>query len=305
MSPVSPPADKRFRRAHVRPGRRRRWRSLLRPFIKYGVLASVTLYALYRGGAVVADARALKIDEIAVRGNVQLSSGAVIAALSGLRGQNILWSDLRAWRERLLASPWVKEAALRRVLPSTIEVVVREREPIGLGRLHGALYLVDDEGAVIDKYGPLYADFDLPIIDGLSIASSDTQGGAVDGTRTELAARLISSLRSSPEVGDRLSQVDVSDARNAAVILSDDPALIYVGAERFLPRLQSYLQLSKTMKERVLGANFDYVDLRFDDHVYVGLAGKARANRAASTPMGQAPPIEKVGAPADARKRRR
>ncbi len=294
MSPVSAPSDKRFRRAHVRPVRRRRWRALLKPFITYGALTSVTLYALYRGGAVVADARALRIDEIAVRGNVQLSSGAVMATLSGLRGQNILLSDLHAWRERLLASPWVKEAALRRVLPSTIEVVVREREPIGLGRLHGALYLVDDEGTVIDAYGPLYAGFDLPIIDGLSTVPSGREGSAVDGTRAQLAARLISSLRSSPDVGNRLSQVDVSDARNAAVILSDDPALIYVGAERFLPRLQSYLQLSKTMKERVLGADFDYVDLRFDDHVFVGLAGKSRT-RASSAPRGQAPPAARVG----------
>ncbi len=53
-----------------------------------------------------------------------------------------------------------------------------------------------------------------------------------------------------------------------------------------------------------IGAAFDYVDLRFDDHVYVGLAGKARA-RASSTPMGQAPPAGRAGAPAGARKRRR
>ena len=47
---------------------------------------------------------------------------------------------------RLLASPWVRDAALRRSLPSTVEVVVAEREPIGIGRIGGELYLVDERG---------------------------------------------------------------------------------------------------------------------------------------------------------------
>ena len=88
--------------------------------------------------------------------------------LTGLRGENIVWTDLAAWRRRLLSSPWVRDAALRRSLPSTVEVMVWERAPIGIGRINGELYLVDEHGVVIDEYGPKYADLDLPIIDGLT-----------------------------------------------------------------------------------------------------------------------------------------
>ena len=88
--------------------------------------------------------------------------------LSGLRGESLVWTDLDRWRQRLLASPWVRDAALRRSLPSTVEVVVWERQPIGIGRLNDGMYLVDDRGAIIDQYGPRYADLDLPIVDGLS-----------------------------------------------------------------------------------------------------------------------------------------
>ena len=78
-----------------------------------------------------------------------------------------MWTDLEAWRAQLLASPWVKDAVLRRTLPSTVEIVVSERTPTVIGRIDGRLFLVDEQGFVIDQFGPRYASFDLPIVDGL------------------------------------------------------------------------------------------------------------------------------------------
>lgn len=272
MSPIAVSADKRFRRAHVKPARKRgRFRSLARPIAKYCALVAVALLAFYRGGAVVAEAPVLRIDNILVRGNHRLAGERVLAILDGLRGENIVWTDLDVWRERLLTSPWVRDATFRRSLPSTIEVVIAEREPIGIGRLRGRLFLVDERGSIIDEYGPQYADFDLPIIDGL--AASKGAATETDDERGGLAARLILSLRSKPNLARMLSQVDVTDLHNAAVILNGDQAVIYVGDDRFLPRLESYLDLSAALRERV--ANIDYVDLRFEDRIYVRPAAKA------------------------------
>jgi cell division protein FtsQ len=266
----------------VKPARKRGpWRVLVRPLIKYGVVTLAAAYTVYSAAAVIARARVLRIDHIVVRGNKQLSSGEVIAVLNGLRGENIVWADLTAWRRRLLSSPWVRDAALRRSLPSTVDVMVSERAPIGIGRINSGLYLVDDRGVVIDEYGPKYADVDLPIIDGLT-ASADASTAA-DESRAGLAARVVAALWPQPSVARRLSQIDVTDLHNAAVILSGDPAVIYVGEDRFLQRLQSYLDLSAALRARV--PDIDYVDLRFDDRIYVRPAGKvgkggtARASR--------------------------
>jgi cell division protein FtsQ len=279
MSPVAAPADRRFRRAHVKPTRKRGpWRVLVSPLIKYGFVTLAAVYAVYRGAAVVAHARVLRIDHIVVRGNQRLSSGEVLAVLNGLRGENIVRADLTAWRRRLLSSPWVRDAALRRSLPSTVEVMVSERAPIGIGRIRGELYLVDDRGVVIDEYGPQYADVDLPIVDGLNL--SPDASTAADGSRAELAARVVAALWPQPSVARRLSQIDVTDLHNAAVILSGDPAVIYVGEDRFLQRLQSYIDLSAALRLQV--HDIDSVDLRFDDRIYVrpvakpGKSGTAR-----------------------------
>jgi cell division protein FtsQ len=271
---VAAPSDRRFRRAHLKPaGKRRSWRSIARPVLRYGLVALGLLYGAYRGSSVVAHARMLQVEDIVVRGNERLSKGDVLAVLTGLRGESLVWTDLDKWRRRLLASPWVRDAALRRSLPSTVEVVVLEREPIGVGRINGDMYLVDDRGVVIDQFGPQYADLDLPVIDGLSAPPGDA-GGMTDEARAELAGRVIAALRTNPEIARRLSQVDVSDLHNASVILAGDPAVIYLGEDQFLPRLRAYLELASTLRARV--ADIDSVDLRFDGRIYVRPAGQAR-----------------------------
>ncbi len=264
MSPVAIPADRRFRRAHVKPARpRRNWRTLIGRTIRFGLVAGLLLFGGYRGAGIAARSHILQIERIVVHGNERLSSGEVLAVLGGLRGQSLLRADLDVWRHRLLSSPWLRDADLRRSLPSTVDVVVSERHPIGIGRTNGQMYLFDEQGVIIDEYGPQYADFDLPIIDGLSASSG---ADPVPG-RAELAARVIEALRPKPEIARQVSQVDVRDPHNAAVILSGDPAVIQLGDERFLPRLQSYLELAPTLREHV--SDIDRVDLRIDGRIYV------------------------------------
>ena len=233
--------------------------------MRYGLTALVLLFGAYYGPGAVAGAHMLQVDRVVVHGNERLSTGEVLTVLNGLRGESLIWTDLNRWRHRLMSSPWVRDAALRRSLPSTVDVVVWERQPIGIGRIDGEMYLVDDGGVIIDDYGPEYADFDLPIIDGLP---APIDGGTMtDGPRAELASRVIAALKSKPEIAGRVSQIDVRDLHNVSVILSGDAAVIQIGEQQFLSRLQSYLELAPALRERV--ASIDYVDLRFDGRIYV------------------------------------
>jgi cell division septal protein FtsQ len=275
--PVTAPADKRFRRAHLKPARKRAGLSSRRTRIAIAtVIVGLTLYAGHRAIAVVTGLEVFRVDNIHVRGNHRLSNGEVLAMLEGLRGRSVLAVDLGEWRRALLNSPWVADASLRRTLPSTVDVVILERAPLGIARIKGSLYLVDDRGAVIDDYGPGYADLDLPIIDGLSgpsivsnpldVAQSTPSDESADMYRALLARRLLDALRVRNMAG-QISQIDVSDSRNAIVLLEGDPTLIRLGHERFVERLQSYHELAPALREQVPA--IDYVDLRFDERVYV------------------------------------
>ena len=273
MSAVAARTDRRFRRAHVKPGRKRRWYAVLKPLVVWTASIAAVGYAAYRTSVVAAQAHVLLVDNIVVHGNERLTDGEVMTVLAGLRGESLMWTDLEAWRDRLMRSPWIRDAALRRSLPSTVEIVVTERTPVGIGRIDGELYLIDESGVIIDEYGPHFADFDLPIVDGLPTGTGGV-GSVTDEPRAALAAQVIAAVKAKPQISNRLSQVDVSDVHNAAVILTGDSARIQLGEDRFLVRLQSYLDLAATLRERV--AEIDSVDLRFDDRIYVRPIGKSK-----------------------------
>ena len=76
----------------------------------------------------------------------------------------------------------------------------------------------------------------------------------------------------------RISQIDVASAHDAVVLLDQDPALVHVGDEQFVERLQRYLELHEALHARV--PDIEYVDLRFDDRVYVRPGKSAAVQKA-------------------------
>ncbi len=271
---VAAPADKRFRRAQVSPARKRGWRDVSwKTAARLVIAAGLLGYAAYRGAGLALSAEALTVTRLTVSGNTRLSRGEVLSLLDGLRGRNMVIVDLEDWRQKLMTSPWVADAAMRRVLPGTVDVFISEREPMGIGRIGQSLYLIDQRGELIDEFGPNYADLDLPVIDGLA-ASGRAGGLLIDEHRAALAARLLGELQGRPELARQVSQVDVSNLRDAVLILKGDTALVRVGDREFVQRLQSYLDLVPALRERV--PDIDYVDLRFDERVYVRPQGSDR-----------------------------
>lgn len=297
MTPVAAPADKRFRRSRVSPARKSSWRPSWWTVARVAAVCLVVGFALYRTVTFVLASEALTVTRISVQGNQRMSRGEVLGLLDGLSGSSIVMTDLEGWRQKLLASPWVADASIRRMFPGTLAVVIEERAPMGVGRINGALYLIDETGTVIDEFGPNYADLDLPIVDGLT--SKGGEHDAVDEARAALAGRLMVDLQRRPGLAEQVSQIDVTDAHNAAVILKGDTALLRVGDERFAERVQSYLDLMPALREQM--PDLDYVDLRFGERVYVrpqpqtknrrsaGDQARLRASGASAEQAGRAP----------------
>ena len=272
---VTAPADRRFLRSQLPAGRRRHlrtrpWWRVLRTLAGAAVLAGAAWWA----ASAAADLPWLRVQHIRVHGNQRVHAGEIAALLEGMTGQSLVSVDLERWRSRLFASAWVADATLRRRLPGTIDVEVRERVPIGIARAGTDLYLVDAAGTVIDEYGPRYADCDLPIIDGL-IATPVSVPPAVDRARGQLVSRLMSELRTRPDLAGRVSQIDAGDVHDVHVILDGDPAVVRLGETRFAERLESYVGLQAALREHV--PDIDYVDVRFGERVYVGVAQTAGA----------------------------
>ena len=182
--------------------------------------------------------------------------------------------DLAAYRRRLLESPWVADVALRRVLPSTVEVFVSERRPIGLCRLGSQLYLVDRAGHGDRRVRPAVrrvrpADHRRP--------GARAAGGRAGDRRRARGARGARHRRARGRKRPRAAPL--ADRRRAtrttpSCCSTTTPRSLHLGEERFLERLQSYVELAPALRERV--PEIDYVDLRFDERVYVRPVNTAR-----------------------------
>jgi cell division protein FtsQ len=286
MAKVKPAADKRFKRGRVKTPRKAtgRWRGLVRPLVKWTIVVAIFGYATARTLALVTEAPALRISHVAVSGTHQVSRAEILRRVQALDGENIVRADLAAARRSLLGSPWIEDATLRRRLPSTIEVQITERAPIGVARLgRGGLHLVAADGTVLGPYGASAA-YDLPIVDGLPSVPGRALSGSgligvparVDPEHADLAARVVTALQGEPELLKLISQMDVSDIEDAVVLLGDDPARVHLGHDDFARRVRAYRDLAPTLLQHVDA--IDSADVRYDGRVFVRPArGRAAA----------------------------
>ena len=96
MTPVAAPADKRFRRSKVSPGRKR-WRPSWWMVARVGAATIVVGFALYATLGFVLASEALTVTRITVQGNQRMSRGKCWTA-RGAVGGGIVTIDLESWR---------------------------------------------------------------------------------------------------------------------------------------------------------------------------------------------------------------
>ena len=250
--------------AFLRPKSRARIRRVRRGWLGRAALAVQVggallfcLSALWAGYARVMASERLKVGHVDVRGGHFLSEGEVRELLGPAVGENILGLDIDALKARLRACPWVADATVRRALPDTLEVEIRERVPLALAEADG-LYLMDSEGTLIDLYGPRTAAFDLPIVRGLAGISGEV--------RRERAQRAGALLRDLDDLAKEVSEVHVEETGDLRVVLRGAGEVLLMGAPPYRKKLTVFLTLRSELDARCPAA--EYFDLRFRDRIY-------------------------------------
>lgn len=78
-----------------------------------------------------------------------------IRQVAGLTpGINVLSLSMDRMRADLAREPWVEAVSVKRVLPGTILIDVKEKSPSYLVQYQGTLYYADEVGRIIDKVEP-------------------------------------------------------------------------------------------------------------------------------------------------------
>ena len=133
------------------------------------------------------------IQTMKVTGNHTLSSEEV-TKLSGLMtGINIFQADAAGAILKIELNPNVKDATIKRRLPSTLLFQITERVPEALIVGQGGFILVDNESVYLQKIQDLQ-DQKLPIISGITVADSQKPGTIIDKEGLTTALKLIALL---------------------------------------------------------------------------------------------------------------
>jgi cell division protein FtsQ len=261
LNPVDDPAP------FLRPKTRMRARRVRRGATARAILALqgtaalfITVAAVWGGYSSVMASERLRVSKVEVRGSRFLSDGEVRELLGPAVGENILGLDIEALKARLRASPWVADATVARTLPDTLKVEVRERVPLALAEVD-RLYLMDEDGDIIDIYGPRTASFDLPIVRGLQ--------GVEGEARRDRAERAGALLRDLGELASEVSEVFVEASGDLRVVLRGPGETLLMGAPPYRKRFVTFLGLRKELAERCPDAS--YFDLRFRGRIYAKL----------------------------------
>jgi cell division protein FtsQ len=199
----------------------------------------------------------LRVGRLEVRGSHFLSEGEVRELVGPAVGESILALDIEALKARLRASPWVADATVTRALPDTVRVEIHERVPLALAELD-RLYLMDEDGGLIDIYGPRTGAFDLPIVRGLL--------GVEEESRRDRARRAGTLLADLAELGSEISEVYVEPSGDLRVVLRGPGEVLLFGDPPYRQRLVTFLSLRRDLAEKVPGA--EQFDLRFRGRIF-------------------------------------
>jgi cell division protein FtsQ len=220
--------------------KRRQWGKKLRQFerILLSMLVIVAgLAAMYGFYRLVFMGPAFAVKKVVVEGDWRMLSAEKVAALSGVKaGDNLFAISVSDVHKRLGSEPWIEEIAVRRRLPDTLCIYVREYVPVAL--IAGSdFYYVDGNGVIIKKPDPGEGK-DLPVFSGISVAIDGTVSG-------ENAKRLqvmlgIRDLFDKSRFGRRegLSEVNVDEVKGYSVVTREHPMQILIGESDFEERIR-------------------------------------------------------------------
>jgi cell division protein FtsQ len=121
--------------------------------VGYGAVAGGHMPALIGGlkGArdSAANAVGFAITQVSIAGNRQLSERDVLAAAGITERTALLFLDVADARGRLMASPWIAQAAVRKFYPGRLQIDLQEREAFALWQTDGKIHVVSADGTVL------------------------------------------------------------------------------------------------------------------------------------------------------------
>ncbi len=193
----------------------------------------------------------LVVQEILVDGRVYTEKDQILSALNIHQGDPILSVDLDVAQGQLLALPWIADAQVERRLPGTIAIHLMERNPLAIWQNKGALFVIDDIGAVILDQDPRQFSNLLVVV-------------GADAPKD--AKSLVDAISVSPDFQTRVSSAVRVGGRRWDLHLQNE---LIVKLPEKDPELAIQKLLEMQGVNKILDMDYAAIDMRLTDRMYL------------------------------------
>jgi cell division protein FtsQ len=238
--------------------------------LRIGVIAIVGLLGLI-GYRAAASADFFKVRKVETRGATRASNDDIKAAVIHDVNETGVWrADLEQISKHLERLPWVRTAIVTRVLPDGIRVRITEREPRAVVRTtNGRFIWVDDDGVYLGEMST------IDQAPGFFLHGWDEQNTpAAQAENRQRVARFLEFQRAwdAQSISERVSEVNLQDARDVRVQLAGDDAQIEIrlGGEDQAARLKKALTVLDDERQTSRGPLISYIDVSQGKRAVVG-----------------------------------
>lgn len=191
------------------------------------------------------------VKSVTVEGQKYTNEEKISKAIKIKPNSPIFAVSLADLKNRLESIEWIKFASVERELPDKIHIAIIERKPIALGQKDKKLYLIDDEGVIINQ-SEVKSHLHLPIIIG--------EGAEIN------ANSLIKMLKVEPDLFNHVSSIIRISERRWNVRL-DNKLEIKMPEESFEKAWKLVIKLYR--KNELLNKDLKVLDLRIENKIFV------------------------------------
>ena len=270
--PQSLPADTPMRRLIWRLHRLPRWAGTAGAVM---FLSATAIYGLVLGGQIgavtsqVTAASGFAIKKVRISGQSETREREILDALAIDTGSSLLTFNADAARERIARIPWIELVSVRALLPNTLQVTLKERQPLALWQRGALISVIDRDGRVItDTVDTRFAGL-------MQVVGHGAQYRAAD---------LIDMLEHYPTVRARLRAAVLVADRRWNLVLENG---IEVKLAESDPEA-GMAQIARLDREHgLLQRDIAIVDLRHEDRLVIRLTEEAAMRRRAATTGGK------------------
>lgn len=235
-------------------------------FLLYGVLVAGLAFLVLKGYRTLLSHPDLSVRHVVITGASPNTKEAVLDSLSWVKGRNIVDLELPEVRDAVRSNAWVAEARVGKKLFDTLEIVVTEKDPVGLIRLGNRIFVLSRDGRPVGPYDTYAGILDYPVIIGAE-------------QRTDQQTAVLSALEALSTIRDTsllfwglIETIDVSDAENLKAQLRNVEAPVHLGERVIVENLTNYLAIAETIQNEY--ASLAYIELGFPNQVAVKPRGR-------------------------------